>query len=864
MQSNILTIDTKERSPSPGPRSPHRTKPGTKSPVLLSPGKEHSIEVIIATKRGKLGFLPPGEDAKEINDDDAKMDERKKKVKPSTHKEEFRDLRDDLERDNSRRNVKLIRDVSDLDKYRPGNFYKENVELDLPSYDIDDSPWDSHYQIGPDTYLMATRGPSFNSRVRDYRRKLWGDGAPLVQEGILGYRNQDVTVRERRRYTDIIREQQIGIRPESNEKATSLHSLSTNAIDRIKADIEKVAPSATKRNADGTFAPIFKSRMRDAYLKNSSAVFECEVSGSPVPNILWTFQGKQIENDGHHTLEQSSSISRLVLNHPTPLDLGEYTCTATNEFGMDRTTSRLISGEAPSRPGRPECELSSDTELFITWDPPEGPTYFEGIIYRLEYRIAGPNDHLAPWIIISEDVDDEAVVLRHLEPLGVYQFRVTARNGFGSSKLHVDSLKSEYRLNILAVPQRTASHQLQGISEEIEDESTMLVDLTLHNEDPFKRFQIDAPLFKGRFSVIRQAVDSRTESRSHCVAKIKYIGENHHNVLKEFETLKDVQHENVFHLISAYMRNDFLYLFGERLFEDVFGRFTFNDYYTEEQISMTIRQLTSALHWIHFRGLFSSNLAMLFHKSWQLQKVLLYISFTLVIPTILSHLTNKLLWYLITRLFVLLPILIVSYYKILQNNTILLYSRIVHLAVNPHNVMFQSKRNWIVKLIGFGSAQFLEEAKKPTDFDMQWAPPEFYISEDKVTIQSDMWGLGIITFCLLGGFHPFTSEYDKLEEIKENVLNVKCDPNLIPTNASHESLSFVTWALKKSPLRRMRTDEALGHRFLSSEPSFIRRRESIKYPSSRLRKTALLTKQNQERPISNELELKYGGEVVRD
>ncbi|EJW69851.1 hypothetical protein WUBG_19242, partial [Wuchereria bancrofti] len=52
--------------------------------------------------------------------------------------------------------------------------------------------------IGPETLLLATRGAGFNARVRDYRRELWGDGAPLVTQGYLGYRNQDITVRERR------------------------------------------------------------------------------------------------------------------------------------------------------------------------------------------------------------------------------------------------------------------------------------------------------------------------------------------------------------------------------------------------------------------------------------------------------------------------------------------------------------------------------------------------------------------------------------------------------------------------------------------------------------------------------------------
>lgn len=73
-----------------------------------------------------------------------------------------------------------------------------------PLRDVDFA-WESSYQIGPETLLLPARGARFNARVRDYRRELWGDSAPFVLSGELGYRNQEVTVRERRRYTDLIR-----------------------------------------------------------------------------------------------------------------------------------------------------------------------------------------------------------------------------------------------------------------------------------------------------------------------------------------------------------------------------------------------------------------------------------------------------------------------------------------------------------------------------------------------------------------------------------------------------------------------------------------------------------------------------------
>lgn len=110
------------------------------------------------------------------------------------------------------------------------------------------------FQIGPDTYLMAARGAAFNSRVRNYREELFGMGAPTVKQGFLGVRNRDITVRERRRYTDILRETTQGLEPKSHEQSTALlqKAPSATAIERIKADIEKVTPCATKKNDDGS------------------------------------------------------------------------------------------------------------------------------------------------------------------------------------------------------------------------------------------------------------------------------------------------------------------------------------------------------------------------------------------------------------------------------------------------------------------------------------------------------------------------------------------------------------------------------------------------------------------------------------
>uniref|UniRef100_A0A0M3HQT6 Protein kinase domain-containing protein n=1 Tax=Ascaris lumbricoides TaxID=6252 RepID=A0A0M3HQT6_ASCLU len=773
-----------------------RSMPGTKSPVSLSPSKEYSMEVIIATKMGIPQVAKPHfETAQEIGPQLASASADKQRARPLVHEEDFNNLMNQIESMKERRR----KEREDMEKYRPKNFYKEDIEFERPKMDEDEFPWESNYQIGPETFLLATRGAAFNARVRDYRRELWGDGAPFVTQGILGFRNQDISVRERRRFTDLIREDpEIAKSVENLDRDTK--GSRSGAIRRIQSDISKLEPKPTRK--DGTFGAIFKRRLKDvAFMEDAkAAVFECEVIGNPRPSVVWFHHESALTSNSKYNITSDGNIHRLRIEQLSMVDVGEYSCTAENEHGTDRTSARLMAGDTPGRTGRPEIELSSDTEVFITWEAPSMSSCLEGYTYKLEMRPAGENDHFSEWRLVSDQIDEEAVVVRHLTPLGIYQFRVIAKNAFGwgapsltsriirthpkgkypkgSPKLQIDILKQQYHLCVLSKPAKPQfpAQSLREITEEDEEETpseimqTTIPTLALNDtDDPEKRFKLGSELYHGRFSLILNAVDSKAEVGQNCAVKVFPVSSDAPEIVREFDTLKECQHENALHLIAAYRKSNFMYLFTEKLHEDIFERFTYNDYYNEEQISRSIAQIAAALHWIHFKGF-------------------------------------------------------------------------AHLNVQPSNVMFVSRRSWQLKLIDFGDAQAVgPEAKAPSPVNVHWAAPELHQTEQPITVQSDIWGLGIITFCLLSGFHPFTSEGDTESEVKENVLHEKCNPNLIFVQATQESLRFVTWALKKNPMRRMRTDEALTHRWLSNDSSMVRRRETIKYPSSRLRKTASVT-----------------------
>lgn len=74
---------------------------------------------------------------------------------------------------------------------------------------------------------------------------------------------------------------------------------------------------------------------------------------------------------------------------------------------------------------------------------------------------------------------------------------------------------------------------------------------------------------------------------------------------------------------------------------------------------------------------------------------------------------------------------------------------IAHFDIQPSNIMFVSRRSWHLKIVDFGCAQIAgSEAKYATPPNVYWAAPEMHDPKQPVDIQSDVWGLGIITFCL--------------------------------------------------------------------------------------------------------------------
>ena len=85
--------------------------------------------------------------------------------------------------------------------------------------------------------------------------------------------------------------------------------------------------------------------------EGGSALFTCQATGEPDPVITWYFNGILLVNRTEHmismmTLNTTTISSILTIMNVQSLDVGTYTCNATNVVSSDTSSGVLtVNGE---------------------------------------------------------------------------------------------------------------------------------------------------------------------------------------------------------------------------------------------------------------------------------------------------------------------------------------------------------------------------------------------------------------------------------------------------------------------------------------------------------------------------------------
>ena len=162
-------------------------------------------------------------------------------------------------------------------------------------------------------------------------------------------------------------------------------------------------------------------------------------------------------------------------------------------------------------------------------------------------------------------------------------------------------------------------------------------------------------------------------------------------------------------------------------------------------------------------------------------------------------------------------------YVVLEAIAYMHRNEIVHRDIKPENILYRSEaQDADIVLVDFGIATHLYEH---TDTELHgmcgsvgYAAPEV-MARKGYGKPVDMWGLGIVTYCMLCGFAPFSSVDPKLflEQVESATISFE---GKYWDSVSAEGIDFVQQCLNRDPEQRITSEDALHHawfRLISDE-----------------------------------------------
>lgn len=141
---------------------------------------------------------------------------------------------------------------------------------------------------------------------------------------------------------------------------------------------------------------------------------------------------------------------------------------------------------------------------------------------------------------------------------------------------------------------------------------------------------------------------------------------------------------------------------------------------------------------------------------------------------------------------------------------------IAHLDLKPENIMLLRKEAQQIKLIDFGLAQKLSDE---SNIRRMQGTPEFVAPEivnyEPVSLATDMWSIGVITYILLSGASPFLGNDN--QETFSNITAAKFyfDDEFF-SSTSELAKSFISSLLTRDPKKRATVNQCLNHPWIKT------------------------------------------------
>lgn len=220
-------------------------------------------------------------------------------------------------------------------------------------------------------------------------------------------------------------------------------------------------------------------------------------------------------------------------------------------------------GTTPDSPDSPAASQISDTAVLLTWRQPKHDGYSPVLCYSLQYKLCDDIE----WIQCADNIDHEFYLIKDLQPLKNYIFRLAARNSVGWGDFGVPTAciktKEEGAEGIKLSRAMTHLQQLTDSGHPITEEQKIKLDYSVERSpiewdtetNVSDKFNFISEISRGRFSVVVKGVNRETDSV--IVGKLLECKEDTvGKTEQEWEAWRDLRHERIASLLAGYRKPD--------------------------------------------------------------------------------------------------------------------------------------------------------------------------------------------------------------------------------------------------------------------------------------------------------------------
>ncbi|XP_069964240.1 obscurin isoform X3 [Bactrocera oleae] len=643
-----------------------------------------------------------------------------------------------------------------------------------PDYELGLIQSESHYQYGPDTYLLQLRDVSFPVRLREYMKVAHRRSPSFALNDSVDWSLP--VIRERRRFTDIMDEEidderiRSRINMYSSNDSFTIRRLRTELGPRLDEYTEAEALIESQREG---CLPFFREKPQTlAIVEYQPAHIHCFAVGDPKPCIQW-FKNDMVLIESNRIKILTDEDGRSILRFDPALhtDIGIYKAVARNSLGQTVSRCRLVVATLPDAPDSPEVSAVSGKEILLRWKQPRNDGHSTVLCYSLQKKEFSSDI----WTTIADNIDHEFYFVNNLQPNTKYQFRLASRNRIGWSEMNIPLTAETAAMDSPKIQISKAMEHLQKLTESgqeiVAEEERVHTDYHCECEPPNwitdssvnEKYSFISEIHRGEFSTIVKGIQKSTNAM--IVAKIFDLNEETEPlILEEFENFRTLRHERIAALFAAYKPVNVplvIFIMEKLQGADVLTYFSSRHQYTEQMVATVITQLLDAVQYLHWR----------------------------------------------------------SY---------------CHLNIQPDNIVMASVRSVQIKLIDFGSSKRVSKlgAKVAARCMLDFQSPEM-VNEEPIFPQSDIWSVGVLTYLLLSGKSPFrgTDDYDT----KQNISFARYRFENLYKEVTPEATRFIMFLFKRHPTKRPYSEDCLEHRWLMSSDYMIKKRERAVFLGNQLK-----------------------------